>query len=87
MGKSWDLFKIDFLFFFSFFWKSSFSFKAKEKRVSEILPVPPYTLLLFSCSVVSDSRDPMAYSTPGFPVLRYLPELAQTHVHYIDDAT
>ena len=25
--------------------------------------------------------DPMDCSTPGFPVLRYLPELPQTHVH------
>ena len=25
--------------------------------------------------------NPMDGSTPGFPVLRYLPEFAQTHVH------
>ena len=25
--------------------------------------------------------DPMDYSTPGFPVLHYLPDFAQTHVH------
>ena len=24
-------------------------------------------------------------STPGFPVLRYLPEFAQTHVHWVND--
>ena len=30
--------------------------------------------------------DPMDCSTPGFPVLRYLPELAQTHVHWVSDA-
>ena len=24
-------------------------------------------------------------STPGFPVLHHLPELAQTHVHWVDD--
>ena len=34
----------------------------------------------FSCSGVSDC-DPMDCSTPGFPVLHLLPELAQTHVH------
>ena len=28
----------------------------------------------------------MDCSTPGFPVLRYLPELAQTHVHRVGDA-
>ena len=29
--------------------------------------------------------DPMDCSTPGFPVLHYLPDFAQTHVHWIDD--
>ena len=29
--------------------------------------------------------DPMDYSTPGFPVLHHLPELAQTHVHWVSD--
>ena len=41
------------------------------------------TLLLFSHSVMSD---PMDCSTPGFPVLHHLPELAQTHVHWVRDA-
>ena len=42
--------------------------------------------LLFSHSVVSDSLWPMDYSTPGFPVLHLLLELAQTRVHWIGDA-
>ena len=43
--------------------------------------------MLFSRSVVSDSfRPPMDCSTPGFPVHHQLPELAQTHVHRVDDA-
>ena len=29
---------------------------------------------------------PMKFSTPGFPVLDYLPEFAQTHVHWVSDA-
>ena len=36
--------------------------------------------LLFSCSVVS-LCNPMNYSTPGFPVLHYLLEFVQIHVH------
>ena len=28
----------------------------------------------------------MDYSIPGFPVLHYLPEFAQTHVHWVSDA-
>ena len=31
-------------------------------------------------------RDSMNHSTPGFPVLNYLPESAQTHVHLVSDA-
>ena len=30
--------------------------------------------------------DPMDWSTPGFPVLHHLLELAQTHVHWVSDA-
>ena len=30
--------------------------------------------------------DPVDCSTPGFPVVHYLPELAQTHVHWVSDA-
>ena len=30
--------------------------------------------------------DPRNCSTPGFPVLHYLQEFAQTHVHWVDDA-
>ena len=30
--------------------------------------------------------NPMNYSTPGFPVLHYLLEFSQTHVHWVGDA-
>ena len=43
-------------------------------------------LLLFSPSVMSDLCDPMDCSTLRFPVLHHLPELAQTHVHWVSDA-
>ena len=36
-----------------------------------------------SCLTLCNS---MNCSTPGFPVLHYLPELAQTHVHRVGDA-
>ena len=39
----------------------------------------------FSCSVVSDSCDPMDCSMPGLPVLHQLPEFTQTHVHRVSD--
>ena len=41
-------------------------------------------------SSVGQSRptpcDPMDCSTPGFPIHHQLPEFAQTHVHWVDDA-
>ena len=46
--------------------------------------------LSICCSVAKSSPtlcNPMNCSTPGFPVLHYLLELAQTHVHWVSDAT
>ena len=44
----------------------------------------------FCCCWVAQSClnlwDPMDCSTPGFPVLYYLLEFAQTHVHWVSDA-
>ena len=41
------------------------------------------------CSVAQSCQtlcDPMDCSTPSFPVLHYLPEFAQTHVHWVGDS-
>ena len=43
-------------------------------------------LLSFSCSVMFDSLRPHGLQQPGFLVLHHLPELAQTHVHWVSDA-
>ena len=48
-----------------------------------------FTSIECCCSVArscSTLCDPMDCSTPGFPVLHYLPEFAQTHVHWVDNA-
>ena len=37
--------------------------------------------------VVQSLCDPMDCSTPGFPVLHYFSKFAQTHVHWVGDAT
>ena len=42
--------------------------------------------LSFSHSVCLTLCNSMDYSTPGFPVFHHLPELAQTHVHWVSDA-
>ena len=49
----------------------------------------PQTFSLCCCSVAQSCLtlcDPMDCSMPGFPVLHYLPEFAQTHVHLVSDA-
>ena len=38
-------------------------------------------LLLFSAKLCPTFSNPMDCSTPGFPILCYLPEFAQTHAH------
>ena len=42
--------------------------------------------LLFSHSVMSNFCNSMNCSMPSFPVLHYLPESAQTHVHWVSDS-
>ena len=46
----------------------------------------PLLLLLFSCSVVFHSLQPMDCNISRFPVHYYLPKFAQTHVHWVDNA-
>ena len=45
-------------------------------------PSVEFSSVTQSCATLCD---PMDCSTPGFLVYRQLPELAQTHVHRIDD--
>ena len=45
----------------------------------------PFRLVQFSCSVCPTLCDPMDMDR-GFPVHHQLPELAQTHVHWVSDA-
>ena len=43
-------------------------------------------VVVVSHSVVLTLCDPMDCSMLGFPILHYLPEFAQTHVHWVGDA-
>ena len=45
-----------------------------------------YCSVLFSHSVCMALCNPMNCSIPSFPVLHHLPELAQTHAHWVGDA-
>ena len=58
-------------------------FPASHQREADVI-VEGFSAFLgmwFSCSVMSNSRDLVDYSTPGFPVLGCLPEFAHTHAH------
>ena len=51
--------------------------------------VATLTSMKWCCSVAQSCPtlcDPVDCSTPGFPVLHRLPELAQTQVHWVSDA-
>ena len=53
------------------------------------LDMQPLPQSWYCCSVAKSCLtlcDPMDCSMPGFPVLHYLPEYAQTHVHWVSDA-
>ena len=58
-----------------------------------LLSFPPEQVTLFKyccCWSVAKSCltlcDPVNCSPPGFPLLHYLPEFAQTHVHWVGDS-
>ena len=61
-----------------------------KKKESLKLPDPkfPHLLLLFTVQSLSCVWlfATLWISAPGFPVLHYLPEFAQTHVHWVSDA-
>ena len=59
------------------------------KKFSNGLILQNSSWLKHCCSVTQSGQAfcyPMDCSTPGFPVLHHLLELAQTHVHWISDA-
>ena len=72
------------------------SWNSSDRFRTEMLPwVFPLMILNSSlclhvcCSVVKSCPtlcDPMDYSMPGSSVLRYPPEFAQIHVHWVSDA-
>ena len=66
-------------------------FTLTMKSVFDVSPIisVPSPINCRCCSVTQlcpTLCDPMDCSTPGFPVGHHLPELAQTHVHWVGDA-
>ena len=70
-------------------WLWFLSYKKQNELRSSILLKAVHTTGAGCCSVSQSCQtlcDPMDHSTPGSPVLRYLPEFTQTHIHWVDDA-
>ena len=72
-------------------WVGTTLWKTLSKNVPpEPFPHSWHSKLCCCCCSVSKSRptlgNPMDCSMPGFPVLHQLLELAQIHVHWVDDA-
>ena len=100
--KGWKIFSINgshrqYLFILKKFmsiqnWKNSTMHTGISFTYINPLLVSLFHLLHLSlccCSVTLSYLtlwDPMDYSMPDFPVLHYLPELAQIHVHWVGDA-
>ena len=63
------------LLFYMFWWRILRAVITSKKQ-----------MLLFSCSVVSDSLHPVDCRTLSFPVLHRLPEFVQTRIHRVCDA-
>ena len=58
--------------------------RSKQSILKEISPGIPLFVIVVCCLISKLCLTlcyPMDYSTPGFSVLHYLPEFAQTHVH------
>ena len=59
-------------------------------KLIEVSDITEYYYCCYCCYSVSQSCqtlcDPMDCSTPGSPVLHYLPELAQIHVDWVGDS-
>ena len=58
----------------------------RELYFTVIAEVDDLKLVAIVQSLSSTLCNPVDCSTPGFLVLHYLPELAQTHVHRVCDA-
>ena len=85
-----DIFCVSLHMFFSYF---LFPYIASAvPLVFHSCPRGSYVMPIEDCFHFSVAKlhinlyDPMDCSTPGFPVLHYLKEFAQTHVHWVSDA-
>ena len=67
---------------FPYYWESNPRKVDKKSGVLEEI-----SSVVFSSSVVYDVLDTMDCRKPGLPVYHQLPQLTQTHVHWVSDAS
>ena len=73
-------------------WSTSNSHPRSMEKTPRLAVYPVHLIFLLEgcCYSVAQSCptpcNPMNCSTPSFPVLHHLPELVQTHVHWVGDA-
>ena len=67
------------------FWSSWFSMNVADRHFPSTWQLQLLSVQFSSVTVFPPTLWPMDCSTPGFPVLHYLLEFAQTHVHWVDD--
>ena len=75
--------------FTGIFWNLLLHWQNSPSSITTIFPKDSTYLLLCCCSVAQSCPtlcNTMNCSTPAFPVLHHLPELAQTHIHWVGDA-
>ena len=68
--------------------KPCLAFSGRNKAVYNSIQGYSYLVNLFVVQSLSHVQlwDSIYCSTPGFPVLHYLPEFTQVHVHWVSDA-
>ena len=76
------LFIIRLLLSYICFSRKKVVYRSQSPRLLSLFPGCWYSVAQ-SCPTLCDTMD---CSMPGFPVLPHLPELAQTHVHWVGDA-
>ena len=65
-------------------WRPYFQIRSHYKGLG--VRTPTYLLCCSAAKLCPTFRDPMDCNMPGFLVLQYLLEFAQTHVHWVGDA-
>ena len=75
-------------YYWIFFSKLCYKFLSMSKFWASDMPVYYYKIQFssVSCSIMSNYCDTIDCSMPGFLVDHQHPELAQTHVHWVDEA-